>query len=133
MPDHNLSDFSLPPGTMIEGRYRIVDRIGQGGFAMVYKAEHSSLGKEVALKVLDLTGNAHDVNMFRTRFQREAQLASKLEHPNDVAYKAVVEPIPFPCCLWRNLYHFRVACCCLPLPQGVVSLGHGGALLSANR
>ena len=77
-------ESSLQPGTLVDGRYRITRKIGQGGFAMVYLAEHSSLGKSVALKVLDLTGNTRDVTMFRTRFQREAQLASKLEHPNIV-------------------------------------------------
>ncbi len=75
---------SLPAGTLVDGRYRIVRVIGQGGFAVVYLAEHTSLGRQVALKVLDLTGNQRDVAMFRARFQREAKLSSQLDHTNVV-------------------------------------------------
>jgi serine/threonine protein kinase len=82
MHDETYPDLhhGLPAGTVVDGRYKIVRKIGQGGFAVVYLAEHTSLGRQVALKVLDLTGNQRDVAMFRTRFQREAQLASQLDN-----------------------------------------------------
>src|SRR5512145_3236936 len=64
------------------GPYRIVEQLGQGGMATVYKAYHASLDRYVALKAL------HPAFMedktFLARFQREARVVAKLEHPNIV-------------------------------------------------
>lgn len=64
------------------GPYRILEKLGQGGMATVYKAYHAGLDRYVALKVLhpDLTGDPS----FTVRFQREARLVARLEHPNIV-------------------------------------------------
>ncbi|MGE4427958.1 MAG: serine/threonine-protein kinase [Solirubrobacteraceae bacterium] len=64
------------------GPYRIIRGIGRGGMGAVYLAEHASLGRHVALKVV-ATGLAEDAD-FRQRFDREARLAARLEHPNVV-------------------------------------------------
>jgi serine/threonine protein kinase len=64
------------------GPYRIIEQLGQGGMATVYKAYHASLDRYVALKVLH-TAFREDPN-FEARFQREARLVAKLEHPNIV-------------------------------------------------
>ena len=63
------------------GKYRIVDELGRGGFATVYKALDTGLGlnREVALKVLH-SHLAADPG-FISRFQREAQVTAKLFHP----------------------------------------------------
>ena len=61
--------------------YKILDRIGQGRMAGVYKAQHY-LGQIVAIKVLP-PSRSKDVQMF-ARFQREAKLALYLKHPNIV-------------------------------------------------
>src|SRR5262249_29615695 len=61
--------------------YKILDRIGRGRMAGVYKALHP-LGQTVAIKVLP-PSKAKDHRIFR-RFQREARLALKLVHPNVV-------------------------------------------------
>jgi tRNA A-37 threonylcarbamoyl transferase component Bud32 len=62
------------------GPYTIVERIGEGGMAVVYKGYQESLNRYVAIKVL--RGElAHD-QQFITRFRREALAAAKLNHPN---------------------------------------------------
>jgi CheY-like chemotaxis protein len=62
--------------------YRIEALAGRGGMGIVFRAEHLTLGRHVALKVLtgDLAGN----RSFRQRFIREAQTAARLDHPNIV-------------------------------------------------
>ena len=67
---------------MVDGRYRILDRIGSGGMADVYCAEDTHLGREVALKVLHRRF-AQDAE-FVERFRREARSAAGLQHPNVV-------------------------------------------------
>ena len=68
--------------TLVDGRYRIVRRIGSGGMADVYCAEDTHLGREVALKVLHRRF-AQD-GEFVERFRREASSAAGLQHPNVV-------------------------------------------------
>lgn len=64
------------------GPYRIIEQLGQGGMATVYKAYHASLDRYVALKVLHPAFNEDQT--FIARFQREARVVAKLEHPNIV-------------------------------------------------
>ena len=60
--------------------YRVESLLGRGGMSVVYLAEHVSLGRKVALKVL-ASPLAHDPS-FRERFMRESQRAAGLDHPN---------------------------------------------------
>jgi eukaryotic-like serine/threonine-protein kinase len=69
-------------GALVDGRYRILRRIGSGGMADVYAAEDTHLGREVALKVLHRRF-AQDQE-FVERFRREAKAAAGLSHPNVV-------------------------------------------------
>jgi hypothetical protein len=71
----------LTEGTMLSG-YRVIDVIGIGGMAIVYRAEQVSLGREVALKVLT-PALAHD-GAFRARFRREGKNIAALDHPHIV-------------------------------------------------
>ena len=64
------------------GPYRIMEQLGQGGMATVYKAYHAALDRYVALKVLHPA--FHEDRTFTARFQREARVVAKLEHPNIV-------------------------------------------------
>ncbi len=68
---------------VIDHRYRVVQLIGEGGFAQVYHAEHITLERPAALKVLDVARGTRDDNFIR-RFQREAKIAANFEHPNVV-------------------------------------------------
>ena len=67
---------------LVDGRYRILTRIGSGGMADVYCAEDTHLGREIALKVLHRRF-AQDAE-FVERFRREARSAAGLQHPNVV-------------------------------------------------
>jgi eukaryotic-like serine/threonine-protein kinase len=73
----------LERDTVIDGRYRVLKRLGSGGMADVYCAEDSQLGRRVALKVLHRRF-AED-QQFVERFRREASSAAGLQHPNVVA------------------------------------------------
>jgi len=64
------------------GPYRVMEQLGQGGMATVYKAYHAALDRYVALKVLH-PAFGEDPN-FEARFKREARLVAKLDHPNIV-------------------------------------------------
>ena len=68
--------------TIVDGRYRVLGRIGSGGMADVYRAEDTHLGREVALKVLHRRF-AQDAE-FVERFRREAKSAAGLQHPHVV-------------------------------------------------
>ena len=68
--------------TVVDGRYRILSRIGSGGMADVYCAQDTHLGRQVALKVLHRRF-AQDQE-FVERFRREASAAAGLQHPNVV-------------------------------------------------
>lgn len=61
-------------------KYRILKKIGVGGFAEVYLGEHSTLGRQVAIKILR-HGFAGEDEMIE-RFRRESKSAAKLSHPN---------------------------------------------------
>jgi eukaryotic-like serine/threonine-protein kinase len=69
--------------TVVDGRYRIANRLGTGGMADVYCAHDEHLGRDVALKVLHRRF-AQDQE-FVERFRREASAAAGLQHPNVVA------------------------------------------------
>jgi serine/threonine-protein kinase len=70
-------------GTLIDGRYRILSRLGSGGMADVFCAEDQQLGRRVALKLLHRRFSEDPG--FVERFRREAQAAAGLQHPNVVS------------------------------------------------
>lgn len=67
---------------VLSGRYRIDESIGRGGMASVYRGYDLTLGRDVAIKVLN-PELARDAG-FRTRFRLEAQAASRMSHPTIV-------------------------------------------------
>ena len=70
-------------GKMLDNRYEILERIGTGGMAIVYKAKCHRLNRLVAIKILksDLAQNEE----FRRRFNAESQAVAQLSHPNIVS------------------------------------------------
>ena len=83
-------------GKMLDDRYEIMEVIGVGGMAVVYKAMCHRLNRYVAIKILR-DEFAEDAE-FRKRFQTEAQAVAMLSHPNivsvyDVSHTAGVEYI----------------------------------------
>src|SRR5262249_22771376 len=69
-------------GVEVDGRYRVLELIGEGGMGKVYLAEHVEIGKRVALKVLHPSYSR--MPDLVERFRREARAASKIGHPNIV-------------------------------------------------
>ncbi len=69
-------------GTVLEGRYELVDVIGAGGMGIVYRARHLAIGNDLAIKVLRSPLVAD--NQIATRFLQEARFASSIRHPNVV-------------------------------------------------
>jgi serine/threonine-protein kinase len=88
---HRTGESRLPParrgdpasglsGRVLDGRYQMEMRVGEGGMAWVYRARDRASGQSVAVKVLmsRLTGDREAV----ARLRREAQVAMRLDHPN---------------------------------------------------
>lgn len=73
----------LQPGDLLEGRYQIEDRLGEGGVGFVYRARQIKLHRRVAIKLLqqDVMGDEE----LRPRFEREALTLAALSHPNIVS------------------------------------------------
>jgi eukaryotic-like serine/threonine-protein kinase len=70
-------------GTLFDGRYRILRKLGAGGMADVYLAEDEDLGRRVAIKILNERYSSDEA--FTERFRREAKSAASLSHPNIVS------------------------------------------------
>ena len=70
-------------GTTLGGRYRLVELLGQGGMATIYRAHDAQLGRDVAVKILRPEyGRDPD---FLARFREEARNAASLSHPGIVS------------------------------------------------
>ncbi len=82
-----LVRIAAPVDTMVgrdlDGRYTVVEKLGEGGMGSVYRGTQHSVGREVAIKVV-APALVSDATVIK-RFLREAKLASRLVHPNAVA------------------------------------------------
>ena len=78
----NLLPDVLPPGTRLADRYLVGELLGGGGMAQVYRGQHETIGRAMAIKVLtrDL---AHEPSIVE-RFLQEARAASRIHHENVV-------------------------------------------------
>lgn len=69
-------------GRVLGGRYRVDDRLGKGGMAVVYRAEDALLGRKVALKILHRYYS--EATYFQKRFKQEARAMASMDHENIV-------------------------------------------------
>ncbi len=67
-------------GRVIDSRYRVIRKIGEGGMGTVYAGEHVEIGKDVAIKILHPAYSTQQDLV--ERFRREARAASRIGHPN---------------------------------------------------
>lgn len=67
---------------VVAGRYRLISPLGRGGMAVVWRAKDEVLGRDVAVKLVDLTGP--DSQAWGARFEREARTTAMLNHPSIV-------------------------------------------------
>ena len=74
--------LDLMRGRVLGDRYVVSEHLGKGGMGSVYRAKHRTLGKDVAVKILDL--QLAEDPVARRRFFREARDASRLVHPHNV-------------------------------------------------
>ncbi len=70
-------------GTVLDGRYQVIEPIAEGAMGSVYRGERMGLGRAVAIKVMHQ--ELPDELASRQRFEREAKLMALLEHPNCVS------------------------------------------------
>ncbi len=106
------------------GKYRVLEALGRGGMAQVYKAYHPQLDRHVAVKVLRSDLVEHDE--FLARFKREAHAVSGLRHPNivqvfdfdvqDEMYYMVMELLEGDT-LRARLNNFRIQGERMPIPE----------------
>ena len=80
LPTVLLYDVDPLIGHVIEGKYELVSKLGQGGMSVVYRARRVHIGDDVAVKIL--LGKFVKDDAALTRFRREARAAAMLRHPN---------------------------------------------------
>lgn len=77
---HHLSGAAfLLPGTILDGKYRVLEPIGSGGMGTVFEAIRLSLDRRVAVKVVSRARKSGDAT---ERLLREARILTRLQHPN---------------------------------------------------
>ncbi len=95
--DGDPTNHTIVGEPVLDGRYQLIKRLGQGGMGVVYKARHTYLKTAHAIKVIlpDLVGN--DPNLV-TRFRQEALAAAAIRHRNIVSvtdFGVVAGKMPF--------------------------------------
>jgi serine/threonine-protein kinase len=125
----------LSPGTVVRGKYEIKEKIGTGGMASVYRAQHLAFNEEVAMKVV--SQKLMEDEGFLKRFKTEAVVTRKLEHPNAVRvedFDTLEDGRPFMAMEYvngRNLRHLLIEKKVLPPERAVNIARQASAALAA--
>src|SRR4029453_11066838 len=80
LPTVRLYDLDPLIGHVIDGKYELVAKLGEGGMSVVYRARRVRIGDDVAVKIL--MGKFVKDDAALARFRREARAAAMLHHPN---------------------------------------------------
>ena len=129
-------------GQLIDGRFELLERLGSGGQALVWRARDTMLRREVALKEVrppDASGFGNEPAWLRERVLREAQALARLHHPNVVTIHHIVDSpdLPHPWLVMELVsggsLHERLRRGPLSLPEAI-TIGRGvlAALRSAH-
>ena len=125
----------LTPGTVVRGKYEIQEKIGTGGMASVYRAQHLAFNEVVAMKVV--SQKLMEDEGFLKRFKTEAVVTRKLEHPNAVRvedFDTLEDGRPFMAMEYvkgRSLRHILVDKKSLPPERAVNIARQASAALAA--
>ena len=120
--------MTLSVGQVLDQKFRIVRLVGEGGMGAVYEAEHTFLGRRVAIKVLSAEF-AHNIDAVR-RFYREAQAAAHIGHENICEVADVGQTDGSPYIVMQLLQGKSLAQAIVesaPFPVGRVDLYLGGS------
>ena len=88
----------IEPGQMLL-HYHLVEKIGEGGMGVVWKAVDTTLDREVAIKILPVSFASDPERL--ARFQREAKLLASLNHPTIATIHGLEDSL-FPCSAWSS-------------------------------
>src|SRR4051794_31936934 len=90
-----MSEDLVADGAVLQDRYRLLDRLGAGGMASVWRATDEVLGRTVAVKVLD--GRSLEHGQSKARLRAEAKILARLNHPRiaSVYDFGLVDGIPY--------------------------------------
>lgn len=80
-----ISKGEFRPGTIINGRYKILEEVGKGGFAAVFRSFDLLREKEVAFKLLPFSMADSRMSFYKESFEREIAISRKISHQNIVA------------------------------------------------
>jgi serine/threonine protein kinase len=125
----------LTPGTIVRGKYEVKEKIGTGGMASVYRAQHLAFNEVVAMKVV--SQKLMEDEGFLKRFKTEAVVTRKLEHPNAVRvedFDTLEDGRPFMAMEYvngRSLRHILVDKKVLPAERAVNIARQACAALAA--
>jgi serine/threonine-protein kinase len=88
-------------GRVVQGKWKLIRRLGQGGMGTVYLANETAVDREVALKFLHPRLAEHDE--YRSRFEQEARVMARVEHPNLVGLLGVERDGAIPFLVMRSV------------------------------
>ena len=125
----------LSPGTVVRGKYEIQEKIGTGGMASVYRAQHLAFNEVVAMKVV--SSKLMEDEGFLKRFKTEAVVTRRLVHPNAVRvedFDTLEDGRPFMAMEYvngRSLRHMLIDKKVLPAERAVNIARQTAAALAA--
>lgn len=88
---NHTSTAEIATGTIIDGKYQVINLLGEGGMGKVFRVNHINLGKTFALKLMNFSCTENNTDISNStdprliRFKREAEALARINHPNVVS------------------------------------------------